>query len=109
MRAAVAILRIVLLPIFNKESVMSDQLIKSIDELKESVHALNTKIENMRIELVPISRIVAGNGKPGLEARLYHLEQEMSQRESTTNWAMRTAVISLMGALGTVVWSLIQT
>lgn len=88
---------------------MSDQLIKSIDELKESVHALNTKIENMRIELVPISRIVAGNGKPGLEARLYHLEQEMLQRESTATWAMRTAVISLMGALATVIWSLIQT
>ncbi len=87
---------------------MSDQLVKSIDELKESVHLLNTKIENMRIELLPVSRLVAGNGKPGLEARLYHLEQEMSQRESTTNWAMRTAVVSLVGALGTVVWNMIQ-
>ena len=43
---------------------MSDQLVKSIDELKESVHLLNT--------------------------------------------AMRTAVVSLVGALGTVVWNMIQ-
>lgn len=88
---------------------MTDQLVKSIDELKESVHALNTKIENMRIELAPVSRIVAGNGKPGLEARLYHLEQEMHQSQSTTSWALRTAVVSLCGALATVVWNLIQT
>jgi hypothetical protein len=86
---------------------MSDEILKAVNDLREKVTEIDIKLESMNSELRPFVHLVRGNGRPGLEARLYHNEQKVDSLESHASWSLRFGVSALVAAVGTVVWQLL--
>lgn len=87
---------------------MSDEILRAVNDLREKVCEIDIKLESMSSELKPFVHLVRGNGRPGLEARLYHNEQKVESLEGHASWSMRFGVMALVGAIGTIVWNLLQ-
>jgi hypothetical protein len=88
------------------------KLFEAVSSIQTEVAKLDSKIETVQTtinaELKPLSRLFVGNGKPSLEARLYHMEQEMDDQCKNTTWAFRTAVGAGITTLGTLLWNLLS-
>lgn len=88
------------------------ELVTEIQNLRSDVVKLEGRVEAMNdtlaAELRPMIRLYLGNGKPSLEARLYLMESEVASQASQARWAIRTAVTGLVGALATIVWTVVQ-
>jgi len=87
---------------------MSDEILKAVNDLREKVTEIDIKLESMNSELRPFVHLVRGNGRPGLEARLYHNEQKVETLENHASWSMRFGVSALISALGTILWTLVN-
>ena len=90
---------------------MSEEVVKELQKVSRDLVKLESRVDNLQqtiqTELQPLNRLFQGNGKPSLEARLYHVEHEVKEQSQTTSWAFKTALGAALGALGTVVVSLI--
>ena len=84
---------------------MTDQQILSA--IRDDVNKLSQKIEAMHAELKPVSSLFRGNGKPSLEARIFHAEKTLDAQVNNTRWAMRWALGSAATAIATVLWYMI--
>jgi len=79
------------------------------DHQVEAIKAEIRRVEQtITAELKPLAQLFRGNGKPSLEARLFHMEKELARHKGNARWAIRSAVGAMATALGTVVWSLLQ-
>ncbi len=91
---------------------MSDEVVKELQKVSRDLVKLESRVDNLQqtiqTELQPLNRLFQGNGKPSLEARLYHVEHEVKEQSQTTSWAFKTALGAALGALVTVVLSLIK-
>ena len=91
---------------------MSDEVVKELQKVSRDLVKLESRVDNLQqtiqTELQPLNRLFQGNGKPSLEARLYHVEHEVKEQSQTTNWAFKTALGAALGALVTVVLSLVK-
>lgn len=85
---------------------MTDQEVLNL--IRNEVSQLTTKVEAIHAELKPITHLFRGNGKPSLEARIYHQEQQLESQVANTRWAVRLALGSGLTALATVLWFLIS-
>tara|TARA_B100000530_G_scaffold316972_1_gene247701 strand:- start:6147 stop:6407 length:261 start_codon:yes stop_codon:yes gene_type:complete len=85
---------------------MTDQEVLNL--IRNEVSQLTTKVEAVHAELKPIAHLFRGNGKPSLEARIYHQEQILETQVANTRWAVRLALGSGLTALATVLWFLIS-
>ncbi len=92
---------------------MSDEVVKELQKVSRDLVKLESRVDNLQqtiqTELQPLNRLFQGNGKPSLEARLYHVEHEVKEQSQTTSWAFKTALGAALGALVTVVLSLVKT
>jgi hypothetical protein len=99
---------------FAKGNPMTDdaRVLEAISSIRTEVAKLDSKIETVQTtinaELKPLSRLFAGNGRPSLEARLYHIEQEMDDSQKNTTWAFRTAVGAAISGVGCLLWNLLS-
>ena len=88
------------------------RVLEAISSIRTEVAKLDSKIETVQTtinaELNPLSRLFAGNGRPSLEARLYHIEQEMDDSQKNTTWAFRTAVGAAISGVGCLLWNLLS-
>ena len=91
---------------------MSQEVVKELQKVSRDLVKLESRVDNLQqtiqTELQPLNRLFQGNGKPSLEARLYHVEHEVKEQSQTTSWAFKTALGAALGALVTVVLSLIK-
>jgi hypothetical protein len=91
---------------------MSDEVVKELQKVSRDLVKLESRVDNLQqtiqTELQPLNRLFQGNGKPSLEARLYHVEHEVKEQSQTTSWAFKTALGAALGALVTVVLSLVK-
>tara|TARA_R100000458_G_C8270677_1_gene245432 strand:+ start:938 stop:1216 length:279 start_codon:yes stop_codon:yes gene_type:complete len=91
---------------------MSEEVVKELQKVSRDLVKLESRVDNLQqtiqTELQPLNRLFQGNGKPSLEARLYHVEHEVKEQSQTTSWAFKTALGAALGALVTVVLSLIK-
>tara|TARA_R110002020_G_scaffold5193_1_gene22000 strand:- start:1004 stop:1282 length:279 start_codon:yes stop_codon:yes gene_type:complete len=91
---------------------MSDEVVKELQKVSRDLVKLESRVDNLQqtiqTELQPLNRLFQGNGKPSLEARLYHVEHEVKEQSQTTSWAFKTALGAALGALVTVVLSLVN-
>jgi len=79
------------------------------DHQVEAIKAEIQRVEQtITAELKPLAQLFRGNGKPSLEARLYHLEQELNQHQGNARWATRAAALATVTALATVLWSILS-
>lgn len=85
---------------------MSDnsQLTDAIGELRAKIQEMDARLESIQTELRPVIHIFRGNGRPGLEARLYHNEQKLDTLTQSTAWTARAAVGAGLSAIATIVW-----
>ncbi len=94
------------------ENKVSEQIIEELRNVRQDLVKLESRVDTfqktLETELRPLNRLFQGNGKPSLEARLYHVEHEVKEQSQTTSWAFRTALGAALGALGTVLWSLMK-
>ena len=86
---------------------MTDQQI--LNALRDDVNKLSQKIEAMHAELKPVTHLFRGNGKPSLEARIFHAEKTIDAQVNNTRWALRTALASGVTAVATMLWYLITS
>ena len=78
------------------------------DNQVEAIKAEIRRVEQtITAELKPLAQLFRGNGQPSLEARLYHLEQELKQQTGNARWALRAAAGATVTALAAVLWSMI--
>ena len=91
---------------------MSEEVVKELQKVSRDLVKLESRVDNLQqtiqTERQPLNRLFQGNGKPSLEARLYHVEHEVKEQSQTTSWAFKTALGAALGALVTVVLSLIK-
>ena len=91
---------------------MTEEVVKELQKVSRDLVKLESRVDNLQqtiqTELQPLNRLFQGNGKPSLEARLYHVEHEVKEQSQTTSWAFKTALGAALGALVTVVLSLIK-
>jgi len=92
---------------------MSEEVVKELQKVSRDLVKLESRVDNLQqtiqTELQPLNRLFQGNGKPSLEARLYHVEHEVKEQSQTTSWAFKTALGAALGALVTVVLSLMNS
>lgn len=82
---------------------MSNELLTAVRDLQEKVNDIDLKLERMNTELKPVVHLVRGNGRAGLEARIYANEQRVETLSNHTTWAVRFGISALLGALATIV------
>jgi len=87
---------------------MSDEILKAVNELRDKVSEMDVKLETMNTKLEPVNNLLQGNGRPSLDARLFHLEKEIEQQQASTTWAYRTAAAAVLSAVGSIAVSLIK-
>jgi hypothetical protein len=87
---------------------MNEDILKAINDLREKVTEIDIKLESMNSELRPFVHLVRGNGRPGLEARLYHTEQKVDDLEKNANWSVKFAISALISAFGTIIWHIVK-
>ena len=91
---------------------MSEEVVKELQKVSRDIVKLESRVDNLQqtiqTELQPLNRLFQGNGKPSLEARLYHVEHEVRQQSQPPCWALKTALGAALGALVTVVLSLVK-
>ena len=92
---------------------MSEEVVKELQKVSRDLVKLESRVDNLQqtiqTELQPLNRLFQGNGKPSLEARLYHVEHEVKEQSQATSWAFKTALGAALGALVTVVLSMMKT
>tara|TARA_R110000751_G_scaffold157562_1_gene263058 strand:- start:82 stop:336 length:255 start_codon:yes stop_codon:yes gene_type:complete len=81
---------------------------EDIKELRDHMQRIEIKVEQVLTELQPICKLHRGNGKPGLDVRMSVAESELDDVKSSTQWALRTAVTAIIGALSSVVLYLLK-
>jgi hypothetical protein len=79
-----------------------------IKDLQKHMQRIEIKVEQVLTELQPICKLHRGNGKPGLDVRMSVAETELEDVKSSTQWAFRTAVTAIIGALSSVVLYLLK-
>tara|TARA_R110002020_G_scaffold179804_2_gene373530 strand:- start:6837 stop:7091 length:255 start_codon:yes stop_codon:yes gene_type:complete len=79
-----------------------------IKDLQKHMQRIEIKVEQVLTELQPICKLHRGNGKPGLDVRMSVAESELDDVKSSTQWAFRTAVTAIIGALSSVVLYLLK-
>ena len=79
-----------------------------IKDLQQHMQRIEIKVEQVLTELQPICKLHRGNGKPGLDVRLSVTETELEDVKGSTQWALRTAVTAIIGALSSVVLYLLK-
>lgn len=79
-----------------------------IKDLRQHMQRIEIKVEQVLTELQPICKLHRGNGKPGLDVRLSVAETELEDVKGSTQWALRTAVTAIIGALSSVVLYLLK-
>lgn len=79
-----------------------------IKELEKHMQRIEIKVEQVLTELQPICKLHRGNGKPGLDVRMSVAETELDDVKGSTQWALRTAVTAIIGALSSVVLYLLK-
>ena len=84
---------------------MSEEQAKRI---LSAVSELQAELRELAARMEPVARLHQGNGKPSLEARLYHLEKEQQRITKLASWSIRAAIGGLASALATIVWSLLR-
>lgn len=91
---------------------MSEEIVKELQKVSQDLVRLDSRVDNLQqtiqTELKPLNRLFQGNGKPSLEARIYHVEHEVEEQSNVTSWAFKTALCAALSAAGTIVWSLIK-
>jgi len=79
------------------------------DHQVEAIKAEIRRVEQtITAELKPLAKLFRGNGKPSLEARIYHIEQEQQQAQGNARWATRAAAGATVTALAAVLWFIIS-
>ena len=68
-------------------------------EILEAVAELRAELRELSARMEPLARLHQGNGKPSLEARLYHLEKDQNRVASLASWAIRAALVGLASAV----------
>lgn len=81
---------------------------EDIKELRDHMQRIEIKVEQVLTELQPICKLHRGNGKPGLDVRMSVAESELDDVKGSTQWALRTAVTAIIGALSSVVLYLLK-
>lgn len=81
---------------------------EDIKELRDHMQRIEIKVEQVLTELQPICKLHRGNGKPGLDVRMSVTESELDDVKGSTQWALRTAVTAIIGALSSVVLYLLK-
>ena len=83
-----------------------------LEVIKAEIRRLEQKVDagqdTLEAQLRPLVQLYRGNGKPSLEARVFHVEREVDDQTNNTRWAIRSAVAAMLAALGTVLWSIIR-
>lgn len=79
-----------------------------IKDLQKHMQRIEIKVEQVLTELQPICKLHRGNGKPGLDVRMSVAETELDDVKGSTQWALRTAVTAIIGALSSVVLYLLK-
>tara|TARA_R110002051_G_scaffold24308_1_gene60468 strand:+ start:499 stop:753 length:255 start_codon:yes stop_codon:yes gene_type:complete len=79
-----------------------------IKDLQKHMQRIEIKVEQVLTELQPICKLHRGNGKPGLDVRMSVAETELDDVKGSTQWAFRTAVTAIIGALSSVVLYLLK-
>jgi hypothetical protein len=79
-----------------------------IKDLRDHMQRIEIKVEQVLTELQPICKLHRGNGKPGLDVRMSVAESELDDVKGSTQWALRTAVTAIIGALSSVVLYLLK-
>ena len=91
---------------------MSEEIIKELQKVSQDLVRLDSRVDNLQqtiqTELKPLNKLFQGNGKPSLEARIYHVEHEVEEQSNVTGWALKTALCAAVSAIGTIVWSMIK-
>mgnify|MGYP003646193650 CR=1 FL=1 len=87
---------------------MSDEILKAVNGLRDKVNEMDIKLETMNTKLVPVNNLIQGDGRPSLDARLFHLEKEIEQQQASTTWAYRTAAAAVLSAVGSIIVSFIK-
>ena len=91
---------------------MSEEIVKELQKVSQDLVRLDSRVDNLQqtiqTELKPLNRLFQGNGKPSLEARIYHVEHEVEEQSNVTGWAFKTALCAAVSAVGTIVWSMIK-
>lgn len=87
---------------------MSNEILTAVRDLQEKVNDIDVKLERMNTELAPVVHLVRGNGRAGLEARMYANEQRVESLSSNTQWSMRFGISALVGAIATILWQIIN-
>ena len=90
----------------------NDDLLHEIQHLRSEMVKVEGRLETLQdtlaAQLGPVLRLYAGNGKPSLEARLYHTEKEVSSHAASARWATRTALAGLVSAVAGLLWMAVQ-
>lgn len=81
---------------------------EDIKDLRDHMQRIEIKVEQVLTELQPICKLHRGNGKPGLDVRMSVAESELDDVKGSTQWALRTAVTAIIGALSSVVLYLLK-
>ena len=84
---------------------MSDDISEAIGGLRDKMQQMDSRLESIQAELRPMTKLFSGNGRPSLEARLYHLEQQSGLLGRSAAWSARFAIGALVCALGSLLWS----
>jgi|TARA_R110000824_G_scaffold9642_4_gene42854 hypothetical protein len=87
---------------------MSDKLLEAVSNLQKQTNEIDVKIERLNAELQPFTRLLRGNGRPSLDARLHYIEQEVKQQHEASRWAYRTAAGAVVSAIAAVVVSVLK-
>ncbi len=87
---------------------MSNEMTDALTGLRDKIQEMDTRLEAIQAELRPITKLFGGNGRPSLEARIYHQEQQVTLISRSAAWSARFAVGAMVGALGTLLWSLLS-
>lgn len=87
---------------------MSDKIFEAVNELKQQTTDIDLKIETLNAELRPFTKLLRGNGRPSLDARLHYIEQEVKQQHEASRWAYRTAAGAVLSAIVAVIVSVFK-
>ena len=91
---------------------MSEEIVKELQKVSQDLVRLDGRVDNLQqtiqTELKPLNRLFQGNGKPSLEARIYHVEHEVEEQSNVTGWAFKPALCAAVSAVGTIIWSMIK-
>lgn len=87
---------------------MSDKILDAVTDLQKQINEIDVKIETLNAELKPFGKLLRGNGRPSLDARLFYIEQEVKQQQQSATWAYRTAAGAVLSAVIAVIVSLLK-